>query len=76
MSELIRNKEDLINWFNSREVCCKEKNKEAFVSTKLRKEVMTDPQQGKAVFDGTVKRFDFKNLGGGVWLVTLKGLTE
>lgn len=76
MDELIQNREDLIQWFNSKRICSKEKNKEVMVSTKIRKEVLTSYEQGTVIIGGEVKRFNFKSLSGGVWLVTLKGLKD
>ena len=69
MKELINNEEELRNWFLSKELCSKELNKTAFVSTKVRRMVMTGMNQGKVTIDGRVKMYVFKSVGGGVYKV-------
>jgi len=69
MSDLINNEEELSDWFLSKQLCSKELNKSAFVSTKVRRMVMTGVNQGKVTIDGVVKIFVFKSVGGGVYKV-------
>ena len=43
------------------------------VSTKVRKEILTSPQQGKVtVNSGRVEVIQWKNLGGGVWQASVE----
>ena len=69
MSDLINNEEELISWFLSKPLCSKELNKTAFVSTKVRRMVMTGVNQGRVTIDGVVKMFAFTSVGGGVYKV-------
>lgn len=43
----------------------------AYISSKVRKDVLIGEYQGKFVQGGTVKRFVFENTGGGVYKVTV-----
>ena len=45
-----------------------------FVTSKIRKEVLTGESQGRIILDGTVKRIAFKNLGCGVYKAYITSL--
>lgn len=74
MNELIQSKEDLISYLTSKQICSKSPPKSALVSTRLRRIVMTDELQGKFIFKGSVKRFEFKSIGGGVYEASIGDL--
>ena len=67
MTDLIQNKQDLIDYLTIKQIASKEPPKTVNVTTKLRRIVMTDELQGKFIHKGVSKRFVFKSLGGGVY---------
>ena len=67
MTDLIQNKQDLIDYLTVKPIASKEPPKTVNVTTKLRRIVMTDEMQGKFIHKGRFKRFVFKSLGGGVY---------
>ena len=67
--ELINYEKGLFNWFTSKQLCNREYNKQVFVSTKIRKLIMTGDNQGRLTIDGVVKMYVFKSVGGGVYKV-------
>ena len=69
MSELINNEKELCDWFTSKQLCSNELNKQVFISTRVRKLILTGDNQGRVTIDGTVKMFVFKPVGGGVYKV-------
>lgn len=52
------------------------RGEEVFVTGKIRKEFLTDIDQGKIVVNGTVKRVVFDNMGGGVYKARLEKLQK
>lgn len=74
MSELINNEKELEQWFTSKQLCSKEINKQAYVSAKIRRLVMTSINQNRVTIDGTVKIYVFKSVGGGVYKVTTQAV--
>ena len=74
MGELIKSKQDLIDYLTSKQVASKEPPKSVYVTAALRRLIMTDEKQGRFVHKGRVKRFEFKNLGGGVYLAEIEQL--
>ena len=72
MSELIQTKQDLIEYLTLKPIAGKEPPKSVYVSTKLRKLVMTDETQGTFIHKGTVKSFEFICIGGGVYTASIK----
>ena len=72
MSELIRTKEELISYLTTKQIASKEPPKTVNVSTGLRKSVLTGERQGTFISKGCVREFEFKNLGGGVYLASIK----
>lgn len=70
MSELIRNEQELRDWFcNTSNGWGVKKKLTAgiFVSSKIRKEVLTSNYQGKITLRGRVMMINFENHHGGVW---------
>ena len=47
------------------------KSKGIMIDTKLRKDILVGPNFGKVTINGCVEEYVFKNLGGGVWNVTV-----
>lgn len=45
------------------------------VTSKIRRDVMTNERQGKITIGGTVKQIVFENLGGGVYLAKVEKLS-
>jgi hypothetical protein len=72
VSELIRTKEELISYLTTRQIASKEPPKSVNVTTGLRKLVLTDERQGTFISKGCVREFEFKSLGGGVYLASIK----
>lgn len=75
MNELIKSKEDLICYLTSKQIASKKPPESVMVTTKIRREVLTDEYQGKFIHNGTVKRFSFKSIGGGVYEARIEKLT-
>lgn len=72
MSELIQNKAELISYLTTKQIASKEPPKSVNVTTKLRRIVMTDEMQGKFIHKGSSKTFEFKSVGGGVYVASIK----
>ena len=78
MDIAIKNADELYKYFfdlsrkNTLNPDGKQHKLEVFVSTKIRREVMTSVEQGEIVLDGQVKRFVFKSLGGGVYKASVQ----
>jgi hypothetical protein len=73
-NELIKTKNDLIWYLTTKQVASKNPPEFAYVSTALRKNILTDEYQGKVIVSGTVKRFKFESIGGGVWKASIAKL--
>ena len=71
MTDLIQNKKELISYLTSNKLCSRKPPDSVNVSTKLRREVMTDETQGWFVIDGTHKKLKFENAGGGVYIASI-----
>lgn len=71
-NELIQTKEDLIHYLTTKRIASKFPPEYVYVSTKLRKLVLTDPQQGNFIHQGKHKCFDFENFGGGVYIARIR----
>lgn len=72
MTELIKNKEDLVSYLTTKKICSKYPPKSVMVTTKLRKEVLTDELQGKFIHNGLVRDLCFEGIGGGVYKAYIK----
>ena len=72
MSELIQNKEDLISYLTSKQLCRKTPPDSVNVTSRLRREVMTDETQGWFIVGGAHKKFKFENAGGGVFIASIQ----
>jgi hypothetical protein len=71
MTELIQTKSELIDYLTTKRIASKEPPKSVNVTTSIRKLIMTDEMQGEFIHNGRSKRFEFKNLGGGVWSASI-----
>lgn len=74
MTTLIKTKEDLIHYLTTKRIASKNPPESVYVTTKLRAAILTDERQGEFTHNGTVKRFSFKNFGGGVYIATIAKL--
>ena len=72
MSELIKNKQDLVWYLTTKKIASKNPPEYVNVTSKLRKSVLTDELQGAFIYKGRHTEFDFKNLGGGVYRASIK----
>ena len=72
MSQLIRSKEELVSYLTTKLVASKLPPESVNVTTKIRREVMTDELQGRFVLAGRYKKLKFKSLGGGVYLASIE----
>lgn len=72
--------QDVVQWFssysNATPMQKKALDKGLYISTKCRKELLLGGHAGKMIVGGRVRHFQFKNLGGGVWSVTLEKLQD
>ena len=73
MNALIQTKEDLIEYLTTKQIASKFPPDKVYVTSNLRKIVMTDAQQGKFIHKGRVKKFIFKSIGGGVYEASIDG---
>lgn len=77
MEPLINNGDELYEYFMncSRPIAAKRVKKipyeGVFVSSSVRKSVLTNERQGKITIGGTVKRIEFVDKSAGVWLARL-----
>jgi hypothetical protein len=71
VTELIQNKADLIAYLTTKKLARKEPPKSVNVTASLRKLIMTDENQGRFVHNGLVKEFQFKSIGGGVYMASI-----
>lgn len=76
MTELVKTKGDLIAYLTTNQIASREPPKSVYVTAKLRQIVLTDETQGKFIHKGCVKRFVFKNLGGGVYSAEIGSLSD
>ncbi len=60
-----------INLRNPSPISLKRVSNGIYISSKVRKQILLGEPQGKGIFEGTVKKFEFENIGGGVWKCTL-----
>ena len=74
MSELIKNKQQLIDYLTNKKLCSNHPPKSVFVTSRLRREVMTDDSQCLFRDQGTWKKFAFKSAGGGVYEASISSL--
>lgn len=65
--DLVKNKEDLIYYLTVKPCASQKPQDSVMVKSKVRAEILTDEMQGKFIHQGTVKRFVFKSIGGGVY---------
>lgn len=72
--ELIRDKADLIGYLTTKRIASKNPPSSVNVTTKIRREIMTDEVQGSFIYKGMVRHFEFKNVGGGVYVAKIKEL--
>lgn len=72
--------QDVVEWFSSYNnpspMQKKALDKGLYIDTKCRKELLLGEWGGKMIVGGRVRHFQFKNLGGGVWSVTLEKLRD
>lgn len=71
MSELIRVKSDLIEYLTVKQIASKSPPSFAYVSTVVRKIILTDENQGKFIHKGCSKSFEFESIGGGVYKASI-----
>ena len=71
--ELIQDKEDLIYYLTTKRIASKLPPESVNVTSKLRKSILTEVLQGEFIHKGRIRRFEFKNLGGGVYSAHIKG---
>lgn len=79
MEIMIHSGEELYNHFQHIHKCNSRLERdmhklEAYVSSKVRKEVLCSFEQGKIILEGRVCRLKFDNLGGGVYLAYVGAL--
>ncbi len=67
MTELIKTREDLISYLTTKKIASKNPPQSVIVTTKLRRLIMTDENQGRFIHKGMHMRFGFESLGGGVY---------
>ena len=72
MSELIRHKQDLIEYLTTKRIASKNPPKHVNVTSSLRKSVLTDETQGFFIHKGQHREFEFKSMGGGVYQAKIK----
>ena len=72
MSELIRHKQDLIEYLTTKRIASKKPPEHVNVTSSLRKSVLTDEMQGFFIHKGQHREFEFKSLGGGVYQAKIK----
>ena len=72
MSELIRNKQDLIWYLTTKKIASKNPPEHVNVTSSLRKSVLTDEMQGFFIHKGHHREFEFKSMGGGVYQAKIK----
>lgn len=72
MCELIRHKQDLIEYLTTKRKASKNPPEHVNVTSALRKSVLTDELQGAFIYKGRHTEFDFENLGGGVYRASIK----
>ena len=70
--EIYQSEQDVREFFflnlrNPNPVSLKRADQGIFVSSKVRKEILLGESQGKGIFEGTVRSFEFENVGGGAW---------
>lgn len=64
------NRAEVVKWFiglHGANIYSENRIEPIFVSTELRKEILLSDEGVKFIMGGTVRKFIFKNLGGGVW---------
>ena len=71
MNELIQSKEDLVEYLTRKKLASKSPPESANVTTKLRREIMTDVMQGGFFANGRHSMFHFKSIGGGVYVASI-----
>ena len=64
---LVENKDDLIYHLTSKPIASSKPMKSVMVKAKVRANILTDEMQGTFIHKGSVKRFVFKSIGGGVY---------
>lgn len=74
MNTLIQTKEDLISYLTTKQITSKSPPTKVNVTTKLRRDVLTDELQGKFIQGGKVRQFKFKSIGGGVYEASISAL--
>jgi hypothetical protein len=74
MTGCIQNREDLIHYLTTKQVARKTPPTSVNVTTKIRRLILTGEMQGKFVDAGTVKRFKFDSIGGGVYEASVVSL--
>lgn len=67
MNELIKTKEDLINYLTITPLASKAPPDFVYVTAKLRKEILIGPEQGRFCINGRYKNIEFCNMGDGVY---------
>ena len=72
MSELIQSKDDLITYLTTKALASNSPPISVNVTTKLRRDVMTDENQGRFSHDGKIKLLKFENAGGGVYIASIR----
>lgn len=72
MSELIRHKQDLIEYLTTKRIASKNPPEHVNVTSSLRKSVLTDETQGFFIHKGQHREFEFKSMGGGVYRASIK----
>jgi hypothetical protein len=72
MNELIQTRMELFSYLTTAQIASKNPPKSVNVSTLLRRQILTGPEQGKIIHNGTPKVFKFKSIGGGVYEASLE----
>ena len=72
VAELIQTKSDLISYLTTKQIASKNPPINVNVTTALRKMVLTDNDQGRFINNGESKTIEFKSIGGGVYVASIK----
>lgn len=71
MSELITSKEDLVRYLTTKKIASSEPPRSVMVTSILRRKVLTDERQGRFIHKGRWYEFEFKSIGGGVYVASI-----
>jgi hypothetical protein len=73
VADLIQSKGELISYLTTKQIANKYPPVSVNVTTALRKTILTDADQGRFINKGESKSIEFKSIGGGVYVASIKG---